>query len=171
MLRGLPSDARHRRLAMTKSGRGLPLIERNILMILFPAPSSGNARAPCHARPNGRSPAAGSSWPVSFSSAPPSPSREQPYFRSRIFQGALVSGAAVDVAAGAVPPPGASCASATPAASEHESRRRRGRHNARQILHRKLRLRPTPFRPDPITSAAARTPGFWRRGRAWTGYA
>src|SRR5512138_13477 len=46
--------------------------------------SSGNARAPCLGRSNGRSPAAGSSWPVSFSSTPPSfqePRSQQRYYR------------------------------------------------------------------------------------------
>ena len=133
------------------------------------APSSGNARAPCHGRPNGRSPAAGSSWPVSFSSAPASPFRR--LFRSLVFSGALDSGAAVDVAAGAVPPLGAPCASATPAgrntraAADAATTRRdsfcMGSSGSNQFR----------FRPDPITSAAVRTPGFWRGGRAWTGCA
>src|SRR3954470_13972250 len=47
--------------------------------------SSGNARAPCHDRPNGRFPVAGSSWPVSFSSAPPSRFQE-PCFQEPCFQ-------------------------------------------------------------------------------------
>ena len=91
------------------------------------APSSGNARAPCHA--------------------------------------------AVDVAVGAVPPLGAPCASATRA-----GRNTRAAADAANIMRDifcmessgsgQLRLR-----PDPITPAAVRTPGFWRGGRARTGYA
>ncbi|WP_417021257.1 hypothetical protein [Bradyrhizobium algeriense] len=92
-------------------------------------------------------------------------------FSGALFSGALASGAAVDVAAGAVPPPGAPCASATPAGMNT-----RAAADAATITRDNFcmgssgsgQLR---FRPDPITSAAVRTPGFWRGGRAWTGYA
>src|SRR3569833_2972718 len=39
---------------------------------ILSAPGSGNARAPCRDRSNGRSPADGSSWPASFSLTPTS---------------------------------------------------------------------------------------------------
>ena len=93
------------------------------------------------------------------------------YFSAAVFSAALASGAAVDVAAGAVPPLGVPCASATTAgratraAADAATTRRgnfcMGRSGSGQLG----------FRPDPITSAAVRTPGFWRRGRPWPGCA
>ena len=121
------------------------------------APSSGNARAPCHGRPNGRSPAAGSSWPVSFSSAPLSfrqPCFQEPWLPARQWK----------------LPQARFRRSARPA----PARRRPARHRRTAVDAATTRrdsfcigssgTGQRRYRPDPITSAAVRTPGFWRRG-------
>jgi hypothetical protein len=92
-------------------------------------------------------------------------------FSGALFSESLASGAAVDVAAGAVPPLGAPCASATPAGSNTRAAAdaattRRGSFCMERSGSGQLRVR-----RGPITSAAARTPGFWRGGPARTGYA
>ena len=87
-----------------------------------------------------------------------------------LFSGALASGAAVDAAAGAVPPLGAPCASAAPAGSNTSAAADAA--TARRdsfCIENSSSAGSAPA--DPITSAAVRTPGFWRGGRAWTGFA
>ena len=149
------------------SRRVLPLIERNILMILFRhrVPVTRGHRATVDRTVDLLLP--GHLGRFLFLR------RRLLLFRSRaaVFSAALASGAAVDVAAGAVPPLGAPCASATPAgrntrATADAATTRRGSFCMGSSGSGQLR-----FRPDPITSAAVRTPGFWRRGRPWPGCA
>jgi hypothetical protein len=142
------------------SRRVLPLIERNILMILFRhrVPVTRGHRATVDRTVD-------LLLPVILAGGF--------FFFGAAFScsGAVVSGAAVDAVAGAVPPLGAPCASATPAGSNTRAAAdaattRRGSFCLERSGSGQLRVR-----RGPITSAAARTPGFWRGGPARTGYA
>ena len=150
----------------TRSRRVLLLIERNILMILFRhrIPVTRGHRATIDRTVDLLLP--GHLGRFLFLR------RRLLLFSGAVFSGALASGAAaVEAAAGAVPPLGAPCASATPAgtntrAAADAATTRRDSFCMGSSGSGQLR-----FRRDPITSAAVRTPGFWRCGRAWTGCA
>ena len=134
------------------------------------APSSGNARAPSHGRPNGRSPAAGSSWPVSFSSAPPShfqaPFFQQPFFQQPWLPARQWTLSQAQSRRSARPAPARRRPAGTTRAAADAATTRRDSFCMGSSGSGQLR-----FRPDPITSAAVRTPGFWRHGRPWPGCA
>ena len=152
------------------SRRVLPLIERNILMILFRhrVPVTRGHRATVDRTVDLLLPGHLGRFLFLRRRLLLFRAFQRPVFRSLL---PWLPARRVDVAAGAVPPLGAPCASATPA-----GRNTRAAADAATITRDSFcmgssgsgQLR---FRPDPITSAAGRTPGFWRGGRPWTCFA
>ena len=155
--------ARGAKAGAIRSRRVLPLIERNILMILFRhrVPVTCGHRATVDRTVDLLLP--GHLGRFLFL-------RRRLLFAA-VFSGALASGAAVDVAAGAVPPLGAPCASATPAGSNTRAAADAATTRRGSFCMERSGSGQRRFRPDPITSAAVRTPGFWRGGWTRTGCA